>query len=228
MIRTAYVFFFVLAGTSALTVSACSGGQIAVGSSTQTLKKQKNGAPTGNGTACGWDLPVSSEPGAAGGSSTPGGTSKVGDNFKAPDGCNDCTCTDQGIACTEIACGGGGACTEEAKQCPDGSFVVRVGPSCEFQACPGVGCTEEVKQCPDGTSVGRTGPTCEFAPCPTVVACDTLAKVCPDGTAVGRVAPSCEFAPCPQACDLDVPNTCPPGTTCKVPSGLPTRNGTCK
>ncbi len=27
------------------------------------------------------------------------------------------------------------ACTEEAKQCPDGSFVGRVAPSCEFAAC---------------------------------------------------------------------------------------------
>jgi hypothetical protein len=28
------------------------------------------------------------------------------------------------------------------------------------------GCTQEAKQCPDGTWVGRTGPRCEFAPCP--------------------------------------------------------------
>ena len=28
------------------------------------------------------------------------------------------------------------ACTEEAKQCPDGSFVGRTGPNCEFAACP--------------------------------------------------------------------------------------------
>ncbi|NCC71568.1 carbohydrate-binding protein, partial [bacterium] len=27
-------------------------------------------------------------------------------------------------------------CTEEAKICPDGSSVVRVGPNCEFAACP--------------------------------------------------------------------------------------------
>ena len=27
-------------------------------------------------------------------------------------------------------------------------------------------CTEEAKQCPDGSSVGRTGPNCEFALCP--------------------------------------------------------------
>lgn len=29
-----------------------------------------------------------------------------------------------------------------------------------------VGCTEEAKQCPDGSSVGRTGPNCEFSQCP--------------------------------------------------------------
>jgi hypothetical protein len=28
------------------------------------------------------------------------------------------------------------ACTEEAKICPDGSAVGRIGPSCEFQECP--------------------------------------------------------------------------------------------
>ena len=28
-------------------------------------------------------------------------------------------------------------------------------------------CTLEAKVCPDGSSVGRVGPNCEFAPCPT-------------------------------------------------------------
>ncbi len=28
------------------------------------------------------------------------------------------------------------ACTQEAKQCPDGSYVGRTGPNCEFTACP--------------------------------------------------------------------------------------------
>lgn len=27
-------------------------------------------------------------------------------------------------------------CTQEAKQCPDGSYVGRTGPKCEFTACP--------------------------------------------------------------------------------------------
>lgn len=31
-------------------------------------------------------------------------------------------------------------------------------------------CTEEAKQCPDGSYVGRTGPKCSFAPCPTPAA----------------------------------------------------------
>ncbi len=30
----------------------------------------------------------------------------------------------------------------------------------------GRGCTLEAKQCPNGTYVGRTGPNCEFTPCP--------------------------------------------------------------
>ena len=27
-------------------------------------------------------------------------------------------------------------CTEEAKLCPDGSYVSREGPNCEFKECP--------------------------------------------------------------------------------------------
>ncbi len=30
------------------------------------------------------------------------------------------------------------ACTQEAKQCPDGSFVGRTGPQCQFAECPKV------------------------------------------------------------------------------------------
>jgi len=31
----------------------------------------------------------------------------------------------------------------------------------------GVACTEEARVCPDGTSVGRVGPDCEFEKCPS-------------------------------------------------------------
>lgn len=30
-------------------------------------------------------------------------------------------------------------------------------------------CTMEAKQCPDGSYVGRVGPKCEFAPCPQAI-----------------------------------------------------------
>jgi hypothetical protein len=28
-------------------------------------------------------------------------------------------------------------CTQDAKECPDGSFVARVAPDCKFAPCPG-------------------------------------------------------------------------------------------
>ena len=34
------------------------------------------------------------------------------------------------------------------------------------KADDGVICTEDAKMCPDGSYVGRQGPRCEFAPCP--------------------------------------------------------------
>jgi hypothetical protein len=71
-----------------------------------------------------------------------------------------------------------GACTDEAMQCPDGSFVGRTGPNCEFAQCPGQDgnngnnngnntvCTQDVMQCSDGSYVSRVAPSCAFARCP--------------------------------------------------------------
>src|SRR5262245_52347908 len=129
---------FLFLGVLPLVVFACGGETVNVGSTSQMeLKKKADGSPTGNGTTCSWDDTVSSD-GTT--SSSPGGQYKVGDQFASPDGCNSCACTDGGIACTTKACstppgGPGQACTEEAKQCPDGSYVSRTGPNCEFAAC---------------------------------------------------------------------------------------------
>ena len=67
-------------------------------------------------------------------------------------------------------------CVQDAKACPDGSYVSRVAPTCKFAACPEVKndanlrvCTQEVKQCSDGTYVSHTGPNCEFSACPKAV-----------------------------------------------------------
>ncbi len=40
------------------------------------------------------------------------------------------------------------ACPADAKQCPDGSYVGRTGPKCEFATCPAV--KKEFCSCPDG------------------------------------------------------------------------------
>ncbi len=51
-------------------------------------------------------------------------------------------------------------CTMEAKQCPDGSYVGRTGPNCEFAPCPATG---------TGQLVGCSGP--DDASCPTGYQC---------------------------------------------------------
>jgi len=35
-----------------------------------------------------------------------------------------------------------------------------------------VACTLEAKLCPDGSAVGRVGQNCEFAPCPSEALCE--------------------------------------------------------
>lgn len=65
----------------------------------------------------------------------------------------------------------------------------------------GVVCTMEAKECPDGSYVGRTGPRCEFAPCPiatstTATSTDTTSRPggpLLTGSLIGRVmlGPTC-------------------------------------
>jgi hypothetical protein len=42
----------------------------------------------------------------------------------------------------------------------------RISPTPPSALPSQVMCAADVKQCPDGSYVGRTGPHCEFAPCP--------------------------------------------------------------
>ena len=204
-----------LATATALLVSACSSGDVAVGSTQQALQKKKDGTPTGNGQTCSWDDTVSYD--VATGKETytpaPDGPYTVGDTFPSSDGCNTCTCTAQGIACTLRACGpagGGGTCSYDGKtyasgetfRSTDGCNGCGCNPdgtvACTLMACaPAQPCQDDARVCPDGSAVGRTGPNCTFPACPGEQACDLVAKVCPDGSTVGRTGPNCEFAPCP-------------------------------
>ncbi|OGZ68388.1 MAG: hypothetical protein A3D44_01830 [Candidatus Staskawiczbacteria bacterium RIFCSPHIGHO2_02_FULL_42_22] len=59
------------------------------------------------------------------------------------------------------------SCTQEAKQCPNGLYVSRSGPRCEFADCPAIAPTEKpnttVKPCPDETTLSSDG-TCQLIP----------------------------------------------------------------
>lgn len=49
----------------------------------------------------------------------------------------------------------------------DYRFTFTVVPGVSATPGGGKACTMEAKLCPDGSYVGRTGPNCEFTPCPT-------------------------------------------------------------
>lgn len=49
--------------------------------------------------------------------------------------------TDEDVNQTKSEQNDGGICSQDAKRCPDGTFVGRVSPSCEFQECPSAGTT---------------------------------------------------------------------------------------
>ena len=56
-------------------------------------------------------------------------------------------------------------CTQDAKLCPDGSYVGRTGPNCEFALCPSEDDGDEFRA--TGTIIGRVsiGPLCPVEPC---------------------------------------------------------------
>ena len=62
------------------------------------------------------------------------------------------------------------ACTMEAKLCPDGSYVGRTGPKCEFALCPDEKNGGDISKT-FGTLTGKVniGPLCPVEPCPAPV-----------------------------------------------------------
>lgn len=183
---------FLIPSVLGLVIVACGGETVNVGSTSQMeLKKKADGSPTGNGQTCSWDDAVSSDGNT---SSSPNGQYTVGDQFASPDGCNSCACTKDGIACTTKACStppGGPACTDDAKVCPDGSYVSRTGPNCEFAPCPEPqACPAIARMCNDG-STAKPGPNCTHI-CPEDGGCKKTgcsSHICSDQD----VASTCEW-----------------------------------
>jgi hypothetical protein len=61
-------------------------------------------------------------------------------------------------------------CTEEVKQCSDGSYVSRSGPNCEFAVCP----NNDADCAKEGESIGAVVPDAKLRKC-----CDGLTPVVP-------------------------------------------------
>ena len=58
-------------------------------------------------------------------------------------------------------------------------------------------CTAEARMCPDGSYVGRTGPNCEFSPCPNATGCDAYpVDACPAGCEVCPPCAECSSISC--------------------------------
>lgn len=71
-------------------------------------------------------------------------------------------------------------------------------------------CTQEAKLCPDGSYVGRTGPKCEFTACPIVIketgtisGTVTTSPTCP----VERIPPEPQCAPRPYTASIEIRQT---------------------
>ena len=60
-------------------------------------------------------------------------------------------------------------------------FGLLLGFGCIETQQPPVACTMEAKMCPDGSYVGRAGPDCEFEACPEPKSCDALAPCDKEG-----------------------------------------------
>jgi hypothetical protein len=153
------LFLFVIIAAGA---AACSGGVVDVGATDankQQLKKKTDGGASGDGTTCSFDDVAwyDAQTGQSGTSPGSGTRYNVGDKFPSPDGCNTCSCTAQGIACTEMACASDGGpapgCDYNGhhynagdKRIPasDGCNTCDCGANGEV-ACTDLGC---VYQCP--------------------------------------------------------------------------------
>lgn len=144
------ISFLVIAAVSAAALAplvACSSGDVPVGSANQELKKKKDGGPTGDGKTCSWDDSVGYD--VDSGTTTvvpaPNGPYKVGDTFPSLDGCNQCSCTENGIVCTERACApapDAGTCTYEGHTWKVGDAVPSLD-NCNHCGCfaDGIACT---------------------------------------------------------------------------------------
>lgn len=67
------------------------------------------------------------------------------------------------------------ACTMEAKLCPDGSYVGRTGPNCEFISCPEDRCSHfDADSCPSDCVICPPCEVCSSISCRTEEFCNSM------------------------------------------------------
>ena len=81
------------------------------------------------------------------------------------------------VGCQKVLAPGPVACTQEAKLCPNGSYVGRTGPACEFAPCPGEEATTSIQpplfQINSGIEgTVTTSPTCPVETIPPTPGCE--------------------------------------------------------
>jgi len=125
--------------------------------------------------------------------------------------------------------GGAQICTQDAKQCSDGSYVSRTGLNCEFTPCPGspsglsTRCGKEGELLQNG-SLGPNVPENNAKP---TKCCDGLQLVMPtspSGVLLEGASATCQkIQPCGGIAGI----ICPQGYDCKKRGDYPDASGSC-
>jgi hypothetical protein len=139
-----------------LATTACSGTAGTVSPTSQggqELTKRVDGTPTGNGQTCSWEGTA-----VAAGTTPPAPPSySVGASFPSPDGCNECSCSPQGIMCTMRPCAPAAPplCNAVPK-CAPGEHVDQKTCTCVLDA----GGCNAFPECASGEHVDENTCTC--------------------------------------------------------------------
>ena len=115
------------------------------------------------------------------------------------------------------------ACPMDAKQCPDGSYVSRTLPGCNFAACP------VTTQCPGGSTFVNGICQINTTVCPTGSTlvnnvCQVNTTVCPTGSTLINNVCQINNTVCP-ANSVRINGVCQAPITC--PTGTTLQNGVC-
>lgn len=145
------------------------------------LVTNADGSATGNGATCTYA----------------GRSAAVGEEFAAPDGCNDCKCASNGAMCTQRACGSStssssgnssSGCTPGATRTIPNVECPAASASCTCQTdgtelcvAPAIACAPPPtpEKCPNGTKYSDGCNQCNCNPETGEVGCTKKACVCP-------------------------------------------------